>query len=595
MMDSTIFTIVLSLSILANTVNAGCPSMCKCSGSLISCKSQLLEGVPNFESLEMDAQTIDLSDNSIFSIFSTDFSFDGNENIEYIFLNNNHIVDIHEQAFSELNNVKEINLNTNSLDSVPPMFVANNLQLVSLDLSNNFFDLVTPEIYSESLEVLDLSSTKISTFEEANIKYLPNLKVINLSYNRINMIETSVFNNLPNLLAVDLTGNFWNCDQKTIDLFNFLTDKGLTDITEPVKCITEEGFYQDIYTSSGPVDIFSFSLEANESSAKPDEPMVDEISAEENIKQKQNINQEIDALEMKDLENSLEIDDQYVNDDELQDDNQEAANSADKQGSNTISLNKLFGNLIEENDDKIISEKKTDDDDDDDDDHDEEGEEEENNDEGNDDEEEDETKIDDKSLEEIILEKTGKHNAKDITDTDIIDAINQLLKDEENDEGNNDYGEEDYWENSEVKIEKSAEKKASIAGDGDKETKWDNEEALQQALDVIEEEHLKENKAASDDDSALEESAEIGNPDGVFKEDSYIVLLERDSPEESQYGISFRNNIISMLGIMAFVLTFITGILFGLYAIREAYTRRRRRELHGSTNVLINKLSQDLA
>lgn len=617
-------------AIFVSITSAGCPSMCQCSDSLLSCTSESLEGVPNLESLEIAPQTIDLSDNSIYSILATDFSFDGVENVEYLHLNNNRIVDIHEKAFSELKNVKEINLNTNSLDNVPPMFVADNKQLVSLDLSNNFFDLVTPEIYSESLEALDLSSTKISSFTEANIKYLPKLKILNLSYNRLKAIDPIVFANSPYLLAVDLTGNFWNCDQKTIDLFNYLTDKGFTDVTDPVKCVTEDGFYQDIYTSAGPVDIFSISLEGfEESPSEPkqeaedsvignneeaDDPLIEKEPElpQENANGELNEELDEDVVESADKEsgnvdkdevedeneaviegkvvdevegdaddngeksddegiaegtsqqdnddlNEGNVDDNYLGEEpladvgEIQDDNQEAINGDEALGDLLKDI-AGYNTADEMNDDnKQVN--------------------------NNNDDTADESNINefgDKSLEEIILQQTGKKNPEDITDSDVIDAINQLLKEEETG-GIDDYA-DDYWENGEefVGPEKTDEKAEDDA----------EEEAFEQAKKVIEDAKNKEKSEAES------QTPEMGI--SVIREDQYIVLLERESTDQSQYSVYLRSNISSLFGILAIVF-FILGILFGLYAIRESFSRKRRRDFHGSTNVLINKWSQDLA
>lgn len=578
--------LAIFFTLLASTASAGCPSMCTCSDSLVSCRSEFLEGVPNFESLEVTSETIDLSDNSIFNILATDFSFDGVENVQYLFLNNNHIVDIHETAFSELKNVKEINLNTNSLDNVPPLFVADNKQLTSLDLSNNFFDMVTPEIYSESLEALDLSSTKIDSFTEANIKYLPSLKVINLSYNRLKSIEPSVFDNLPNLLAVDLTGNFWNCDQKTIDLFNFLTDKGYTDVIEPVKCITEEGFYQDIYTSRGPVDIFSISLESfqeepkqelqepeeeagknevandkqeetDENEDKPEEEASENVNEDSvgNVEEnEENIGDNLEEVDVIDDEADKNNAEEDIQEDAYEDVAENNANVDDnflgeevEADNEDVDLGAAIKDAVEDNV--------------------------ETNDEAPEETADDaKSKLEDKTLEEIILEQSGKKDPDDITDSDIIDAINQLLKEEEA-EDIDDYG-EDYWENGDEFVEPEK----PVEG---------QEEAVEQAKKIIEEEEKKEQE------EEVSQSPEMGI--SVIREDQYIVLLERDSPDESQYGLYFRNNIVSLFGVMAFVLTFFTGIFFGFYAIREAYARRRRREVHGSTNVLIDKWSQDLA
>lgn len=606
------FVHFLALAILAGATNAGCPSMCQCSDSLLSCSSQFLEGVPNFESLEVEPQTVDLSENSIFTIGATDFSFDGVENVQYLFLNNNHIVDIQENAFSEMKSVKEINLNTNSLDSVPPMLFADNPQLVSLDLSNNFFDLETPEIYSDSLEALDLSSTKISTFSESNIRYLPKLKILNLSYNRIKSIDTSIFSNVPYLLAVDLAGNFFNCDQKTIDLFDFLTDKGLTDVVEPVKCVTEDGFFQDIYTSAGPVDIFSISLETSDEpkqeadNSEKIEPVsngeqtdeaveaqqdgenlnenaavdyVNEEAIEENVASDDTADANIDeVIEEDNVEEEVGVEESQDVDEKIDDDAEDGANeNADEEDEETNE------ETLEENkesvDDNYLGEEEF----------------------GNVELAPLKTDEIDALLEQLEKEEQeatndeeaekGQINEKDTdSDGDVMDIIDDLLK-EEASEDIDDYG-EDYWETGDeyVEPEKPKEDKLEKTAEEQAAQEKEDEEAMQEALKIIEEEEQKEKAVEAEVSS--EAPAEMGI--SVIREDQYFVVLERDS-DESLYSVTLTSNITYLLGIMAFVLTFIAGIIFGFCAIRNSITKKRRREMHGSTNVLIEKWSNDLA
>lgn len=493
-----IFVCLFSLA-FADTVRRGCPSMCNCSDSLVACRGEELEVVPNFESLEVEPLTIDLSGNSIFDIAPSDFSFDGVESVQYLYLNNNHIVNIQENAFSELTSLKEINLNSNGLDRVPPMFVVDNTQLVSLDLSNNMFDDLTPEIFSDSLEALDLSFTKIGTFTEANIKYLPNLKVLNLSYNRLKAIDYSVFDK-PSLLAVDLTGNFWNCDKKTIELFDFLTDKGLMDILEPVKCVTEDGFYQDIYTSEGAVDIFSISLEtADQAPAESDEEP------------------EVAVNEQDPSETQYDSYEPLGSDADLQDDNQEALNA------------NAWADAGEEKDQ---------------------------------DEKETEASKELMMIEHMLEEKSSKNSTDDVAD-DVFAWYSLEYSD-------------DYNEN--VDPEEESEKLE------------DNTKAIKDALKVIEEEENKEDDATSE---APEDAGEMEI--SVIREDQYIVLLESNSPTESRYSYYFTNNIVSLLGVMVFVLTFIAGIILGFCAIRGSLWRKRSRDINGSTHVLIDKWSEEIA
>lgn len=244
--------VALSALLMFAPAKAGCPSTCNCSNGFIDCSRSSLEAVPDFENTDVHPNVIDLSENEIINIGSTDLSFDESSNVLVVYLNDNSLLDINEKAFLEMPQLQEVYLNRNLLEGIPDNLIEGNDNLVLLDLSGNYFSENTPRLRSQSLEILDLSSSKMSSFTADNIKYLPNLKVLNLRYNNIKYIDLSVFQN-RSLLGVDLYYNIWECSSRTIELFDFLVTKNLTEIKEPIKCAHEDGSYSNIYTKEGPV------------------------------------------------------------------------------------------------------------------------------------------------------------------------------------------------------------------------------------------------------------------------------------------------------------------------------------------------------
>lgn len=252
--------IALSLLLLSSRAKAGCPSTCACTSDSINCSRASLDAVPYFESTDVHPTVIDLSENAIINIASTDLSFDGSGSVQVVYLNDNSLLDVNEKAFLEMPELQEVHLNRNLLGGVPDNLIDGNDKLVLLDLSENYFSETTPSLHSQSLEILDLSSSKIASFTEENIKYLPNLKVLNLSYNNIKHIDISVFQN-RSLLGVDVYFNIWECSSKTVELFDFLVGKNLTEIKDPIKCAHEDGSYSNIYTREGPVSEQEYSMQ----------------------------------------------------------------------------------------------------------------------------------------------------------------------------------------------------------------------------------------------------------------------------------------------------------------------------------------------
>lgn len=588
--------ILAFLSIALATTNAGCPSKCTCSEAVVNCTSVFLEAVPNFESLDVAPTSIDLSVNEIINIESTDFSFDGSSKVQYLYLADNSILDVQESAFLEMSELQEIYLARNLLESVPPMLIEENRNLVLLDLSGNFFDMNSLELHSDSLEVLDLSSSKISSFTEDNIQYLPNLKVLNLRFNNLKFIEPSVFNK-PNLLSVDVYYNVWECNQNTIDLFNFLVLRNLTEIKDPIKCITDDQNYKDIYTRNGPV-IASLNVEeSNKIETEPkDVPDYYDLRDDaeltwEPYPYESDLQQILDTAEGEEQQEQFEQkeEDQQEEDqqDEDQQDEQEEAREEDEE---------------------------LDDDDDEDEDIDKQEEE-------NREEEKEETNKQQKEDgEEYVEEERAQQQDEEETEENENYQKQQYEQDEqreqeyelreeepheqeknvEEQEGELQGQEDDNKDQGDMRANESEEtqfeKEEQEQREREERLKQEEEEMEKKVLAILQSQQDYQ-EASENDKTEEEDSSSIDI--AIIREQHYFVVYQPDTaePDQTDYQFYFTNNLAVLIGVTAFILAFLFGTFVGLCTMSKSIARRswRRRDMTSSTSTLISKLSQDIA
>lgn len=548
--------ILVCLTSTLLSVNAGCPSKCTCSDAVVNCTAVSLEAVPNLESLDVEPTSIDFSGNEIINIQSTDFSFDGSSKVQYLYLSDNSILDIHESAFLEMSELKEIYLARNLLESVPPMLIEENKNLVLLDLSGNFFDMNNLELHSDSLEVLDLSSTKISSFTEDNIKYLPNLKVLNLRFNNLKYIEPSVFNN-PNLLSVDVYYNVWECNQNTIDLFNLLVSRNLTEIKDPIKCVTNDDKYKDIYTRNGPV-LDSLNLEdtnkiEEELKELPDyydlrddaeinwDPYLDDTDTKQLVESLEPLN--FDPQE-EDVQNKLdEVEDNQEEEDEQEEDKE------DEEEEDTVPQ--------QEEDRYEYPEEETD-------------------------QQQEQENYDKQQTDEIQQQGTEEQQSEEA----ILEANNKVLE-QEKDEENQD----------ELQRQNESEQEANPEQqEREDRRKQEEEEVERKVLEILQ--ARQDYQEVSENDKTDEEDASSIDI-AIIREQHYFVVYQPDTAESDQtdYQFYFTNNLAVLIGVTAFVLTFLLGTFVGLCTISNKFAKRswRRRDMSASTSTLISKLSQDIA
>ncbi|XP_072021786.1 uncharacterized protein [Amphiura filiformis] len=152
-------------------------------GIILDCSYRKLTGVPTFNSNY--TKTLDLNYNSLKTI--TDRPFRNLLSLRYLYLADNQISVINNDAFYGLSQLESLYLqnNVNYLHIIGAPF-EQTPSLVQLDLSNN--------------RIHDLSST---TFNG-----LWNLQTLDLSHNLIQTMPGGIFNHLQHLRLLDLSENF---------------------------------------------------------------------------------------------------------------------------------------------------------------------------------------------------------------------------------------------------------------------------------------------------------------------------------------------------------------------------------------------------
>ncbi|XP_057672319.1 protein slit-like isoform X2 [Diorhabda carinulata] len=228
--------VLMHLITISYMVEARCPSMCNCTQETVFCISRNIEKIPNFDPLENNPVVIDLSGNKIALIGPDDLSFEKSMYVKELYLNYSEIIDIDNEAFDDLENLQELYLGDNLLRVIPDDFIQELTDMVLLDLSGNPFEGEMPVIKSESLELLALSNCQITKVSSEALKYLPNLRMLLLHENNIQYINPEVFEPLSEIF-LKLSYNTWMCNCKTMELFDYLSQKNFIDTSEPYQCI----------------------------------------------------------------------------------------------------------------------------------------------------------------------------------------------------------------------------------------------------------------------------------------------------------------------------------------------------------------------
>lgn len=162
------------------------------------------------------------------NITNVEFGIHGHQNLEYINLNGNQIMNI--KNFGNLPNLQWLSLNYNSLTRWHDKNLIRSSRLYCLCLINNRLSVLSNFTALPRLEFLDLSGNILHTIENSTFNSLPRLATLNLtqnkisclsflssmtpltelyiSHNRIRAINPQVFSNLINLRTLQLAFNF---------------------------------------------------------------------------------------------------------------------------------------------------------------------------------------------------------------------------------------------------------------------------------------------------------------------------------------------------------------------------------------------------
>lgn len=232
--------VVIAL-VVTGTESFSCLPGCVCTGVNITCTEKDLLSIPEFRDIN-GANIVDLSGNQIEEIDLQDLNWKGIEQLQFLYLNLNSIVFMHEKAFVVLRNLEYLDLSNNYLEYLPSRMFETNGRLATLNLAGNFFGNNVPAIVSNTLLKLDLSFAKITHFGYENVKHLPKLRDLNLQANNIVYINPAIFN--PEI-SVILSYNTWACNCSTIEVYNWAAqNRDRIEVENPIKCMNSKNYIQ---------------------------------------------------------------------------------------------------------------------------------------------------------------------------------------------------------------------------------------------------------------------------------------------------------------------------------------------------------------
>ncbi|KAB0799615.1 hypothetical protein PPYR_07495 [Photinus pyralis] len=238
--------------LLGSATSSQCAYKCTCNETTIKCSEKQLRTIPDFKRVDLQPDTIDLSNNNIEEVNEYSFVNPKLQKVKYLELCDNKIFNVNRLAFTILTDLEYLDLSNNQLDEIPSEVVEKNTKLLELNLSNNLFGLNTPTIVSASVMVLDLSSCKLETFTEDNLKVTPKLQALYMHVNNFHHLDYHVFRH-SSLKFLDVSYNPWKCHCDTIKFFEHLIKFGLTRLQRNVQCLHSNKLFEDIYGPNGPL------------------------------------------------------------------------------------------------------------------------------------------------------------------------------------------------------------------------------------------------------------------------------------------------------------------------------------------------------
>ncbi|XP_060813270.1 podocan-like protein 1 isoform X1 [Bombus pascuorum] len=216
---------IISIRILTQQ----CSSFCVCDTwyglERASCVGRHLysihTGAPN------NVQALDLSDNVISLLSSSELADVGMTRLKYLNLSKNAISEIGLNAFDALTNLTILDLSKNRLHDISDEVFERNRNLRILILSKNNFNSHVPKLRSSSLMELSLDSCQISHLPPDTFNGLTHVRRLDLSNNLMIQMSIVVVQTLHVLNKLSLEGNPWSCNKIMFELQTYLNTKSI--------------------------------------------------------------------------------------------------------------------------------------------------------------------------------------------------------------------------------------------------------------------------------------------------------------------------------------------------------------------------------
>lgn len=193
-----------------------CPAVCSCkwtSGKKSAlCPSANL--TLNNLLLDPDMQVLDLSGNTISSLQSQIFKNLGLLNLQRVFLREAKISRIDREAFREMRILVEVDLSLNLLTSIEKGTFDGNERLMAIILNDNPIKELCSYQFPvlNHLRTLELRNCNLSRIDHLAFQNVKNIEKLNLEGNKLQHIDARTFNELKNMKTLKIAGNPWHCD-----------------------------------------------------------------------------------------------------------------------------------------------------------------------------------------------------------------------------------------------------------------------------------------------------------------------------------------------------------------------------------------------